>query len=892
MLPHYHEIPLSRMGKRNRIRFAGSDIFKGRNTKDMCGVIGLIYESESRGLGETAVRLLKMLEYRGYDSTGAIVQDCAGKTTLLKDVGAPSEVSYTLGIDKLAGRIFCGQVRWATFGVVTRENAQPHEVRCKTHFYGAHNGNITNCKRLKDWLLTEGHDVKSDNDGEMLVHTIEHFFAAELAFKDQNDFATREKALRSAILQAAKKVTGSFAAVVVDPVTELVAAIKAGSSLYLGLGTDPERGAFTIASSDLASVLQLTRILLAIKEHEFAVFSPKELSLFDLKTGRKIKRNSQRSLLKVEETKLQPPFKYFMEQEIYSQVQATRKVIALFTGGDTVTRLLREKGKKHVLTFQRVKSALLKLSEITDQARFQEECLKFLRMAAFRELRKFSEILEIGEQDLELGSSHATLLEEIRNCAPMPDPELSAVLKCVDSIFEWEDVEELEKRIRKFVQILGEARRKGRTIYILACGSSFHAAKTAPLFFNEIAGMMVVPLLPGEFRAQCTNSLCDGDVVIGISQSGETKDLIDVFNLAQGTGRKVARICVLNNTNSTLALEKSDLFIPLFCGPEIAVPATKSFVNQLLVMLILAIKVREGSAGTPGTKSSGKKPAKGDYGDLLGRVPDLIDKTLKTTQKETDEVAAELFLKPSIHILATRILGIAKEGALKIREIVLNHTEGFEGSEFKHGPNTILGVNTVFGLDAVAGLSNEFCAAIRSILERESSRPIEGISLYRLFKSVVDFAFRDEPPTFLSPEETELFHSVFENHNFFRSMYSNYPLVFISGPDQQDVNLTISQINTHKIRGANVFMIAEDNEHLREAISIPPASNFPYRFGYVTLPRTGNLILSVFSIAVVLQVLSMKMSQRKMEFLDRLEIENHGVHPDVPKNVSKSITVD
>jgi len=74
--------------------------------------------------------------------------------------------------------------------------------------------------------------------------------------------------------------------------------------------------------------------------------------------------------------------------------------------------------------------------------------------------------------------------------------------------------------------------------------------------------------------------------------------------------------------------------------------------------------------------------------------------SLDTTRDAVEEAAQLLFLRPSMHILATRLLAITKEGALKIREVVLNHTEGFEGSEFKHGPNTILGVNTIFGLSA------------------------------------------------------------------------------------------------------------------------------------------------------------------------------------------------
>ena len=119
----------------------------------MCGVIGLVYAASRDDLGQVADRLLRTLEYRGYDSTGAAIQGDDTAVDLRKGVGAPSKILGPLGVTKLAGRVLCGQVRWATFGAVDEQNAQPHVVRCKTYLYGAHNGNVTNCDALKLWLL-------------------------------------------------------------------------------------------------------------------------------------------------------------------------------------------------------------------------------------------------------------------------------------------------------------------------------------------------------------------------------------------------------------------------------------------------------------------------------------------------------------------------------------------------------------------------------------------------------------------------------------------------------------------------------------------------------------------------------------------------------------------
>ena len=153
-----------------------------------CGVLGMSLSKVSVNLGKHASKLLRALEYRGYDSTGAVFQDDKINVTIMKDVGAPSTLVKTLGIEIQKGKIFCGQVRWATFGTVTKKNSQPHEVKCKRHIYGAHNGNITNTRELKEFLLSEGHNVVSENDGEMLVHTVEHYFDIELdklKLKDQ-----------------------------------------------------------------------------------------------------------------------------------------------------------------------------------------------------------------------------------------------------------------------------------------------------------------------------------------------------------------------------------------------------------------------------------------------------------------------------------------------------------------------------------------------------------------------------------------------------------------------------------------------------------------------------------------------------------------------------------
>jgi len=340
-----------------------------------CGVLGLSFAKYDINMGKYASQLLKSLEYRGYDSTGAAIQDDKGNIILKKDVGAPSELVKTLGITDLEGKIFCGQVRWATFGAVTQENAQPHVVKCKKHIYGAHNGNITNTHSLKSFLAKEGHKIASDNDGEMLVHTVEHYFDMYLEkYPDDKhkDHSIRRKAMINAILDATEKAIGSFAAVIVDPITEKSYAIKAGSSLYAGKGTI-DGNDFILLSSDLTAVLKFTKDLINLREgnfieydsNEYQVYSYKNMklkqkdgSVKEIKKGDKVDIPITRSKLRAEDTELHPQFHFFMHQEIFNQVESSKNLITFFNKGskttnDINTLLEKIKLKSHVLNISK-----------------------------------------------------------------------------------------------------------------------------------------------------------------------------------------------------------------------------------------------------------------------------------------------------------------------------------------------------------------------------------------------------------------------------------------------------------------------------------------------------------------------------------------------------------
>lgn len=872
----------------------------------MCGVIGLIVERSRKDLGRVAAELLKTLEYRGYDSTGALFQgDSPEALTLLKGVGAPSAMVHELGIVNQAGRIFCGQVRWATFGAVTNANSQPHLVRCKLTMFGAHNGNVTNCDDLKAWLTAEGHTVLSDNDGEMVVHTIEHYFALALAAEPEGarmDHEVRRRCMRAAITRASAKLQGSFAAVVVDPVSQRVWAIKAGSSLYFGFGHDDVGGRFCIASSDLSSVLKLTRALVPLREGEFVEYTAEGYELLSTKDGAHIDREPVRSRLRAKDTALVPPFAHFMEQEIAAQETTGRNVITMFRGGSDALTSLRPTLDAAVAARDAVSARLDALLGHYDDDEIRRAFHAAVDAPAFTDLlaavpeafERATHALTPAQVADHLASSEAGFLADLVPMARGPRDVLA--VRALDALLERGEVDELSAAVERFLTLATDCLARSGRIYVVCCGSSFHAAKAATLFFNEVACTELIPILPGEFRGQYSQSLRDGDLFVAVSQSGETKDLIDVLNSVIASGRDIKRVSLVNNVNSTLAQEKSDVVIPLRCGPEVAVPATKSFMNQMTVFYCLALRLaarRIPTLAIPDDRRAELTAALAQREAKLPSLPLLIRETIAGTEAEVDRAARMLFLAPSAHILATRVTAVAKEGALKVREVVLNHTEGFEGSEFKHGPNTILGFNTIFGAASVDALLSELGRALDALVARAAEHGLSAESTRRLVRAASDAVFRPTAaPLTLTPEERAHFDAALDRDGLIAALYADYPLIYVTGPDARDVNLTVSAINTHKIRGASTVIVAEEHPALRGAASKAPVDNPRYAWVYVALPRTDDTLMTVFSSTVALQRLALKMSVLKMQYLDRLGIKDHGVHPDVPKNVSKSITVD
>ena len=819
----------------------------------MCGVISICYPRHNPALGREAGALLRHLEYRGYDSTGAAVIDAGGAITLRKSVGAPSRVVEALGIVALEGVKAIGQVRWATYGSVTDANAQPHEVRCHVHMVGAHNGNISNTDALKGFLREREHHVVSDNDGEMLVHVVEQFFFEEGGLDPHLDARARRDVALTAIRRADALVVGSYAACVAFPGIEGVFAMKAGSSLYAGKGSDAA-GEFVVVSSDLTSVLSKTRALIPLSEGEGLHFTHDDYAVFSLREKKESRPPLRRSRLNVADIGLSPPYRFFMEQEIahsgpnldallrnYFRVPGEREAQAA---------LEAHAGDVHALVGE-----LHALSDVFDPG---EATARRTALLADPRLGRLRALLPAPAE--RFTSDDAPLLEEL--AAAGGD---RGALAALDGLVAWQKKAGV---LAKKDALLAELRR-ARQVYLLGSGTSYHACLCGATYLASLGGLPAHAVNPGQFRSTYLPVLKPGDVVLAVTQSGETKDLVDVLNDVRAAhGASVRLLALVNNENSTIPQEKADAFLPLLCGPEIAVAATKSFISQLAVFYLLARSLSEDEAAVAAA---------------LRQVRDRLAPTLAATAAPVEEIARRFHMKPSLHLLGTSLAGVAKEGALKVREVVLNHSEGYDAAEFKHGPNTILGKNTVLSwtdaealMRRTAGLAVELAAALGTAGAAAVLEPLRAggfPALHALPEGQPGAALARER---LDPEQ----------------LFSNYPLLFVCGPDPRDVRITVSQIHTHKIRGADVVLVAPENEDLRRAVEGRPDRAGDYYARYVVVPPGAGPNEFVFQAAVVLQVLALRMSVFKMDALDAAGVRDHGVHPDVPKNVSKSITVD
>ncbi len=438
------------------------------------------------------------------------------------------------------------QLRWATFGEPSQVNAQPHLDSDGT-MVGAHNGHVVNNAELRLEFMAEGMTVRSDNDGESCVHAVERH-------------VRRGHELIEAIRLAYGDLQGDYAFVIGRADDDRIYAFKKGSGLVVGIGDG-----FTCVSSDLPSILPLTRNVIRPLDGEIVTLWADRVEVRSVRDGSLVDRPIEIVTESMDAVR-KGGYAHFMTKEIHEQPQVGRELLHLLDASGDV----------------------------------------------------------------------APLVEEMR---------------------------------------------RARHLYLIGCGTSFHAASLGSVYLAQLAGRVAIPVLAPQFIAQYAPAVGPDDVGIFVSQSGETKDVLNALEAAEGRG--MACFGLANVVGSTLT-RAARLCLPLGCGYEISVPATKTFTNQVLAFLYLAYRM------------AGKDTSE------LGRVPDLMEATLAAVAGPIAAIAGEINAWENLYCLGYgATYPIALEGALKLKEITYAHCEGMLSTEFKHGP--LSAVTAGFPIVFVAG---------------------------------------------------------------------------------------------------------------------------------------------------------------------------------------------
>ena len=214
---------------------------------------------------------------------------------------------------------------------------------------------------------------------------------------------------------------------------------------------------------------------------------------------------------------------------------------------------------------------------------------------------------------------------------------------------------------------------------IVACGTSWHAGLIGKRLIQEIARIPVEVEYASEFRY--SNPILDErDIVIAISQSGETADTLAAIQMARKCGAFVYGVC--NVVGSSIA-RATDSGTYIHVGPEIGVASTKAFTGQVTVLTMLAMAI-----GT--LKGTIDDKTKADVAEALRKLPELIKQALKLNDSIERLSSTYTYVHNFLYLGRGYNFPSALEGALKLKEISYIHAEGYPAAEMKHGPIALI----------------------------------------------------------------------------------------------------------------------------------------------------------------------------------------------------------
>ena len=222
---------------------------------------------------------------------------------------------------------------------------------------------------------------------------------------------------------------------------------------------------------------------------------------------------------------------------------------------------------------------------------------------------------------------------------------------------------------------------RAREVYLVACGTSYHACWAASYMFSKLAFLPTYPVIASEFIEQHGKSVNIESTILAVSQSGETADTLAAVNASR---QRAATILGLTNTIGSTLTRVARVYIGQQSGPEIGVAATKTFTSQLSVMAQLALRL---------AKKRGKvSQDEMDYlAERLCKLPETVQTIIDTQEEKTKQIAEKYKDKKTFFFLGRGIsTATAFEGRLKLMEIAYAPAIAFPAGESKHGPISLV----------------------------------------------------------------------------------------------------------------------------------------------------------------------------------------------------------
>lgn len=221
-------------------------------------------------------------------------------------------------------------------------------------------------------------------------------------------------------------------------------------------------------------------------------------------------------------------------------------------------------------------------------------------------------------------------------------------------------------------------------LYITAAGTSFYASLAGKFIITRFLDKYIQAIECSEFQTQLGNALQKKSVIIAVSQSGETVDLIEAIRWAKEKLQNKIKIIGITNVVGSSLTRYSDHVLVTQAGPEIGVAATKTYCTQVLTLSLIALKIANLRKLLP-------KEELNKYYSALLKTPDIIDSFIKESNDSIKSIVDNLEKSHNYFFLARGIsIATAKEGGLKLKEVACRFIEGYSAAHAKHGPISLV----------------------------------------------------------------------------------------------------------------------------------------------------------------------------------------------------------